>query len=52
MTTKGNVFRQLEPIRGLSEIRLTELANLCRPETFRLVPIRYGQRQKTANFFT
>ncbi len=34
MTTKGNVFRQLEPIRGLSEIRLTELANLCRPETF------------------
>lgn len=34
MTLKNNIFSNLEPVRGLSEHRLTELAALCRPETF------------------
>ncbi len=34
MTTLNNIFSTLEPIRGLSEHRLSELAALCRPEKF------------------
>jgi len=34
MTAKNNIFSRLEPIRGLSELRLIELADLCRPEKF------------------
>jgi rhodanese-related sulfurtransferase len=34
MTVKENIFSRLEPVRGLSELRLIELADLCRPEKF------------------
>lgn len=34
MTLVSNVLNRLEPIRGLSESRLRELAGLCRPEKF------------------
>lgn len=34
MTSINNIFSRLEPVRGLSELRLLELADLCRPEKF------------------
>ncbi|MER2540184.1 MAG: cyclic nucleotide-binding domain-containing protein [Azonexus sp.] len=51
MKTKGNVFRQLEPIRGLSEIRLTELADLCRPEIFPIGADPLRSTSKNGQFF-
>lgn len=36
MNPAENVFSRLEPIRGLSERRLIELASLCRPEKFQI----------------
>jgi len=34
MIAKENIFSRLEPVRGLSALRLIELADLCRPEKF------------------
>ena len=51
MTTKGNVFSQLEPIRGLSEVRLIELANLCRPEKFPIGADPLRSTSKSGQFF-
>lgn len=34
MNAKVNIFSRLEPVRGLSELRLIELSDLCRPEKF------------------
>jgi rhodanese-related sulfurtransferase len=51
MTHKGNIFSQLEPIRGLSEIRLTELASLCRPEIFPIGADPLRSTSKNGQFF-
>ncbi|MEN9481875.1 MAG: hypothetical protein RLZZ298_3270 [Pseudomonadota bacterium] len=51
MTNQGNIFSQLEPIRGLSELRLIELANLCRPEKFPIGADPLRSTSKYGQFF-
>ena len=51
MSTPGNIFSQLEPIRGLSELRLIELANLCRPEQFPIGADPLRSTSKYGQFF-
>jgi CRP-like cAMP-binding protein len=51
MTNQGNIFSQLEPIRGLSELRLIELASLCHPEKFPIGADPLRSTSKNGQFF-
>lgn len=51
MTAKDNIFSHLEPIRGLSELRLHELSALCLPEKFPIGADPLRSTEKNAQFF-